>query len=226
MIGYSLGGGIAADFTSHFPTLVSSLVLIAPSGLIRPHHIGRSSRIIYSQGIIPESLLNFFVRRRLKTPLYPTKNPAIEEKKAGPEASVAAELPNLESSPAVTLSKKHPKVTIERAVSFQVDNHKGFVQAFMSSIRHGPIREQHKQWQRIGERLSQQDANGRNISPELGLEPGKVLVILGINDPIIKKDELMEDAKVLLHGHEAPVTKGGDVVRHIANFWKLTAIPN
>jgi pimeloyl-ACP methyl ester carboxylesterase len=32
IIGYSLGGGIAASFTYHFPNLIKSLVLIAPSG--------------------------------------------------------------------------------------------------------------------------------------------------------------------------------------------------
>lgn len=230
IVGYSLGGGIATAFTSLFPGLVSSLVTIAPSGLLRPHHIARSSRIIYSEGIIPESVLNFFVRRRLKTPLYPNKPKADEEKQSVTD-SVAAETPNIESSPQTPLSKSHPDVTIESAVSWQVDHHNGFVPAFMSSIRHGPITEQHDDWRIIGRRLTQQAAAGTKGLSEQGLEHGKVLIITGTYDVIIKKDEIVQDATAALEGnvefkfvdagHDAPIAKSQDVVRAISEFWNL-----
>jgi pimeloyl-ACP methyl ester carboxylesterase len=230
IVGYSLGGGIATAFTSHFPSLVSSLVTIAPSGLLRPHHIARSSRLIYSEGIIPESILNFFVRRRLKTPLYPNKPKADEEKQSVTD-SVAAEMPNIESSPQTPLSKSHPDVTIESAVSWQVDNHNGFVPAFMSSIRNGPITEQHDDWRIIGRRLTQQAAAGTKGPYEQGLEHGKVLIITGTEDVIIKKDEIVQDATAALEGnvafkfidagHDAPIAKSQDVVRAISEFWNL-----
>jgi pimeloyl-ACP methyl ester carboxylesterase len=230
IIGYSLGGGIATAFTSHFPELVSSLVTIAPAGLLRPHHIGRSSRLIYSEGVIPESVLNFFVRRRLKTPLYPTK-PKPGQEKPGLTDSVAAEMPNLESSAPLPLSKSHPDITIESAVSWQVDNHEGFVPAFMSSIRHGPITEQHDDWRVIGRRLTQQAAASADGSTDQGLEHGKVLIITGNDDVIIKKDEIVPDATAALEGnvvfsfidagHEAPIVKSQDVVRSISEFWNL-----
>ena len=35
LIHYSLGGGIAADFTRYFPEMVKSVVLLAPSALVR-----------------------------------------------------------------------------------------------------------------------------------------------------------------------------------------------
>ena len=230
IVGYSLGGGIATAFTSHFPNLVSSLVTIAPSGLLRPHHIGRSSRLIYSEGIVPESVLNFFVRRRLKTPLYPTK-PKPEKEKPSIIDTVDAEIPNHESSASAPLSKSHPDITIEGAVSWQVDHHDGFVPAFMSSIRHGPITEQHDDWRIIGRRLTQQAAGGANSPPGQGLEHGKVLIITGNDDVIIKKDEIVPDATAALEGnvvfkfidagHEAPIVKSQDVVRAISEFWNL-----
>ncbi|KAI7626057.1 hypothetical protein KC319_g17603, partial [Hortaea werneckii] len=43
LVGYSLGGGIGASFASYFPELVEGLVLIAPSGLLRPKHISAKS---------------------------------------------------------------------------------------------------------------------------------------------------------------------------------------
>ena len=230
IIGYSLGGGIATAFTSHFPELVSSLVTIAPSGLLRPHHISPSSRLIYSEGIIPEFVLDFFVRRRLRTPLYPTK-PKPEAEKPGITDSITAEMPNLESSAPVPLSKSHPHVTIEKAVRWQVDNHEGFVPAFMSSIRHGPITEQHDDWRVIGHRLTQQAAAGVDGAPDKGLQHGKVLIITGKDDVIIKKDEIVADAMAALEGnvvfsfidagHDAPIAKTQDVVRSISEFWNL-----
>jgi len=56
-IGYSLGGGILLD-CSYFPKMIKSLVLLAPSGLIRPKHMGQGS-ILYSTGIFPEGLLRW-----------------------------------------------------------------------------------------------------------------------------------------------------------------------
>jgi pimeloyl-ACP methyl ester carboxylesterase len=230
IVGYSLGGGIATAFTSHFPSLVSSLVTIAPSGLLRPHHIARSSRLIYSEGIVPESVLDFFVRRRLRTPLYPTKPKADDEKPSATD-SVTAELPSPESSVPLPLSKSHPDITIEEAVSWQVDHHDGFIPAFMSSIRHGPITEQHNDWRILGRRLTEQAAAGTTGTHNQGLENGKVLIITGKDDVIIKKDELVADATAALEGnvvfrfidagHEAPIIKGQDVVRCIAEFWNL-----
>jgi pimeloyl-ACP methyl ester carboxylesterase len=229
LIGYSLGGGISVGFTSHFPSLVNSLVLIAPAGLIRMHNISRGNRLIYSEGVIPEFILSAAVKRRLKTPLYPTKVPKLDESKTGAAEAAAAELPPTESSPKVPLSRSRPNITIEKCAVFQVDHHKGFVPAFISSIRFGPITGQHKYWKRIGQRLTQQKGKAWNEEFTDGLEKGKVLIVTGNNDPIIKKKELIEDATSVFEGnvvfrfieagHEAPVLKGDEVVRHILQFW-------
>jgi len=223
IIGYSLGGGIAAAFTSYFPDLVSSLVLIAPSGLLRPHHISRKSRILYqySDGIVPESILNNAVRRRLKSPIAPTQNQPTTEKTT--EQTVIQAEVSMESNSQAPLSKVHPDITIQAAVAHQLDHHEGFVGAFMSSIRHGPIQNQHEYWRRIGQRLS--DRNRRSNQ-----KPEKVLIIGGEHDAIIIMDELKEDAAEVLQdnvqfqfinaGHELPITKGEDIVKCIWDFWQ------
>ena len=244
LIGYSLGAGISAAFASHFPYLLDSLTLIAPAGLIRPHNLGRTNRLLYSTGIIPEPILHRAVKRRLKTPLFVRKEPPAAEDSSASEIdardAVKSEIINLESNDNVVLSKEHPNITIENAVSHQVDHHNGFVTAFMSSIRHGPITEQHEDWRRIGRGLAEQNQNAGSAdsSNSEGLgegrgnnwKNGKVLIIVGQHDPIIKTDELVEDATEVLGegnvefryidaGHEAPIKHGDVVVEYLLEFW-------
>jgi pimeloyl-ACP methyl ester carboxylesterase len=81
LLGYSLGGGIAACFASYFPAMVRSLVLIAPSGIIRPQHMSSRNRFLYSMGLVPEAVVNWIVTRRLKAgPMYKDENQALDEK--------------------------------------------------------------------------------------------------------------------------------------------------
>jgi pimeloyl-ACP methyl ester carboxylesterase len=219
MVGYSLGGGISAGFTSYFPNLVKSLVLLAPSGLIRARHFSKTSRFLYSEGVVPEPLLLRLVKRRLKTPLYPPKKQPANEK-VGAADAVQAEA-KIESNSQAPLSKTHPGVTIEKAVVHQVDYHDAFVSAFMSSIRYGPIQSQHTLWQRIGKRMSQNNTDNRGKS--------KVLIVTGDHDPIIDKNELQEDAPAVFDGnvefsiigaaHDLPIVKSVDVVETIWKFW-------
>jgi pimeloyl-ACP methyl ester carboxylesterase len=87
LVGYSLGGGISAAFTSHFSNLVKSLVLIAPSGILRPEHISIRSKLLYSTGVFPESLLRWLVKKRLQG--GPMKR---AENKAAPTRIFGAEI--------------------------------------------------------------------------------------------------------------------------------------
>lgn len=218
LVGYSLGGGISAAFTSYFPDLVNSLTLIAPAGLIRDHHISKTSRIIYSEGVIPEFILDRIVRKRLQKPLYPPKKVQSSNDEKGASDAVRAEV-DIGGDQGIVLSKSHPDITIETAVNHQILNHHGFVQAFMSSIRYGPIRSEHDIWRRIGKRLT--DRNARAATKE------KVLIILGERDPIIVLEEIKEDAsevldgnvdfRVLSAGHEAPIAQAEEVASLIWN---------
>jgi len=47
LAGFSMGGDIAVAFISYFPRLVSSLILLALSGLVRKGHIDTRSRGLY-----------------------------------------------------------------------------------------------------------------------------------------------------------------------------------
>ncbi|KIW26243.1 uncharacterized protein PV07_09356 [Cladophialophora immunda] len=224
LIGYSLGGGIAITFASYFPNLIDSLILFAPAGILRPYHISRTSHIIYSEGLIPESLLQSLVRKRLRRPMAtPLKKPVDKDNMVDATEAVAAEV-NLESNSQAVLSKIRPHVTVEKTVIYQLDNYPGFVAAFMSSIRYGPVRHQHDRWRIFGEHLAR-------INEEKGTQK-KVLVVLGANDPIIIQREVEEDATEVLSGnvefavfeagHEVPVTKGDQIVARILDFWQRT----
>lgn len=232
LVGYSLGGGVAASFTSYFPNLVSSLILLAPAGLIRESQISFKSRLLYSPSIIPDSLIRFLVDRRLRAgPLSTTPpSPRSDDQKLDVETVVNAEVPRKEAVPGlVTLSTTHPNVTIWGSVGFQLQHHPGFVRAFISSIRHAPVFGQYETWSKIGQRLSEQ----RELSPSKqqteGLHSGKVLIIYGKHDTTILADHLVEDASLHLKGnvefrsldagHEFPVNNSDEVATFISDFW-------
>ena len=100
----------------------------------------------------------------------------------------------------------------------------------MSSIRFGPISNQHEEWRRIGQRLCAQNATTMDSVEEEGMQNGKVLIICGKDDPIIIKEELLDDATEVLGennirfetcdaGHELPITRSEELVGYIWDFW-------
>jgi len=123
-------------------------------------------------------------------------------------------------------------VTVKDAVAWQVSSHHGFPKSFISSVRYGPIAGQHADWRRIGARLSAQNAASDASATEagkMGLQGGKVLIVCGKSDPVIDYRELVEDATEALEGnvrvetceagHEVPITRSGEVVEYIWDFW-------
>ncbi|KAH7402675.1 Alpha/Beta hydrolase protein [Pyrenochaeta sp. MPI-SDFR-AT-0127] len=216
IIGYSLGGAIAADFTSYFPYLVRGLVLVAPGGLIRTTHVSWKSKILYqSGGWLPEWVVRKMVARRLWT--GPPANKSIEPE---PDMVENAETTTTSSTGnAVYLSSNHtllpgnPHSTVSAVVDWQITHHKGFVPAFISSIRHAPVHNQHHRWRVIKE----------NIDQGMG-ELSEVWLVLGETDPIIVAQELMEDVRGVLGkenvkikivkgaGHEVAIERADDIV--------------
>ncbi|QDS68614.1 hypothetical protein FKW77_001286 [Venturia effusa] len=232
IVGYSLGGGISTSFTSAFPTLVASLVIIAPSGILREHHIAWQSKILFStEGFLPESLIHWLVKRRM------AEGPPTPDKKHDSSATdaVKAETGNAHANPLkkadAPLFPHLPTVTIGGAVQWQIQNHAGFLPAFISAIRHAPITAQHPYWRKIGERLTAQKVNSADAQAmNNGLWRSKVLMILGSTDPIIIKQETEEDAEACLGkgnvetvvieaGHEVPMSKAKEVTKAILRFW-------
>ncbi|KAJ5467478.1 Alpha/beta hydrolase fold-1 [Penicillium sp. IBT 31633x] len=223
LVGYSLGGGIAAAFASYFPQLSSSVVLLAPSGLIRDSQISFESRLLYSKGLMPENILGYLVSRRLKA--GPLVTPKLNSHKLDASAALTEELPSQSAAETQILSRKYPNINVPSAVAWQVNNHTGFVHAFMSSMRYGPIlrERQWNAWKRLGEYLSAQ--NSVSSSEAARSSDNKVHILCGNNDSIIVKSELVPDATAALGGnavfkfyeagHEFPSTMYEEVASYI-----------
>ena len=234
LIGYSLGGGIAASFTAHFPGLVSSLILITPSGLLRPNRVSLRTKVLYSQGILPEPVLTFLVRRRLQGLFEPpqwSQSFNLESKSVEP---VETEMPEHELNSADMLPKKHPELALADIIYFQIQYHQAFVQAYISSMRHGPIMKEHAIWNCIGKRLSTQKTPEEKTSPNNGLTHGKVLIICANQDTSIIGSDLVADATDVFEGnvqfrhldagHLVPISKSREVVAAIWEFWTGLAV--
>ncbi|KAJ5095890.1 hypothetical protein NUU61_005246 [Penicillium alfredii] len=223
LVGYSLGGGIAAGFASFFPQLLSSLVLLAPAGLVRDSQISFQSRLLYSRGLMPERLLGYLVGRRLRA--GPLVGPKPKSEKLNAADALTEELPTQSAANVQILSRAYPHINVPSAVAWQVNNHAGFVHAFMSSMRHGPIlgQRQWNTWARLGTYLTQSSVSGN--PGEKRLSGDKVHILGGSNDAIIIKDELIVDATAALGGnaafkfydagHEFPSTKYEEVASYI-----------
>ncbi|RYO77799.1 hypothetical protein DL766_001303 [Monosporascus sp. MC13-8B] len=229
LVGYSLGGGIAANFAATFPHMVQTLILLAPSGVIRPENIGRASRLIFTSGIIPERLLGRLTKWRLKQPIdkavskkrKPSSVGVLEKSVEGEgkesfidAAEQEAVDPN-EEGPAA-LEPTPFERTVESVVHWTLDHHEGFVPAFMSTIRFAPLMDQHGCWRQLAAR-----------------KPGTTAVLLGRHDQLIQKDDYVEDALPLLGGednvfwrvvpgaHNFPFTNGPEALECIYEFWGM-----
>ena len=230
LIGYSLGGAIVATFTAYFPSLISSLVLLAPGGLIRKERHTLTNKLLYNTGLLPETTLERIIKSRLKAGDTPTKATPPKEG-VTPAEPVMGEVPNEKPTKAPELSRARPGITVAKVIGWQFDNHPGFVKSFISSIRYGPVSEEHCHWRRLGERLAAQNASTEEKYAEQGLKNGKVLIIGGSKDSLIVKDELIDDATGVLGannvkfefldaGHELPITKSREIVHYILDFWR------
>lgn len=231
LIGYSLGGALAADFASHTSLLpqIRGLVLIAPGGLIRTSHITWKSKFLYSNALLPEWLVHRLVARRLWT--GPVANRSIEpeadvseevEEKANGEEKGGLRTHAVYASSHLCLLPENPQSTVGNVVDWQIQHHAGFVPAFISSIRHAPIHAQQQRWRILGERLSKGEA---------GMQ--KVDIVLGEHDAIIVADELTQDATAVLGkdginvdvvqgaGHEVPMERPEAVVSVVGRILGL-----
>jgi pimeloyl-ACP methyl ester carboxylesterase len=283
IIGYSLGGAIAADFTSYFPYHVRGLILVAPGGLIRKKNITFKSKLLYQSNWLPEWMVHRMVANRLWTGKNKAKAPE-PEPEPEPEAIENAETTTTttkpvsddtrsvrsgksgktgkskfswseatkrhkkrrESSPGSrpnaiaevepaaeeeehdeetvflssnkALLRGNPQSTVSAVVDWQVLHHKGFVPAFVSSIRHAPVHEQQHRWSIIKDNI------------EAGRGPlREVWLVLGETDPIIIKEELVEDATAALGeenirvrvvegaGHEIAVERADEIVQVVGS---------
>ncbi|KAF2681273.1 alpha/beta-hydrolase [Lentithecium fluviatile CBS 122367] len=219
LVGYSLGGAIAADFTSYFPHLIEGLVLVACGGLIRTNHITWKSKLLYStSGLLPEWLIERLVAKRLWSgpevartiepePDMEAENLNDDEAKGGLRSHAVY------TSSRLCLLSGNSHSTVSNVVDWQILHHKGFVPAFISSIRYAPIHNQHHRWRIIAQDIQ----NGVGRLKEVRL-------VLGETDPIIIADELVEDVGKIFReqdvkvkivpdaGHEVPIDRAEEIV--------------
>ena len=236
MIGYSMGGGISATFTSYFPQLVESLVLIAPGGLLRPSRISRSSKLLYGN-LLPGFVVSYFVGRRLRG--SSGAHPAVggKAKPTAPANVAESEVPghpvNAKDSDAAMFPDR-PKMSVAKTVAWETDAHPGFLPSFISSIKYAPVSHEYERWRLIGSRCSARRASAEpdKIS---GLDENKVLIIFGAQDPVIVADETEEDATaalgkenvkvVRLEGaHDVPVVNSRGCADNIVEFWNNSPV--
>lgn len=217
LIGYSFGGGLAANFTSWFPHLVRSLVLVAPSGLLnKQSDTNWRAQLLYSRSWLAEKLLHYIYRRRLEP-----KYAATEDGRDGDGKRTGDPWDDAIISPA------RPNVTVASITSWHLRYHEGFVPAIISTLRCGPIYERYDEWKKLGSMLS-----ARRENPHLpGLIGGKVLLVFGSSDLIIQEEKLIPvvesilggdayQAEVLEAGHEVGITKGAEVADVAIKFWE------
>lgn len=225
LIGYSLGGGIAANFAATFPHMVETLVLLAPAGVIRPENIGRMSRLVFKSGIVPERLLAWLTKKRLRTPI----DRSVSKKKAKSPPSKPAQLtPNGDEQEdyidvaVQEVTQDEPdtpptpfELDVIAYVTWSIDHNPSFVPAMMSTIRHAPLMDQHESWA---------------LLPKVRA-PGSTAVLLGRHDKLVQLDDYEEDALPLLGGkenvfwrvvpgaHNFPFTHAEGALEALYEFW-------
>ncbi|KXJ85994.1 Alpha/Beta hydrolase protein [Microdochium bolleyi] len=284
LVGYSLGGCLCVAFAAQFPHILRSLSLVATSGLIRQHHIGRASRLLYESGWLPERLVREMVRRRIRPASAPAPAPGdaaselrtagarAGEKNNGVDSGASAKSDGLEAlmlgeatqtdpssaraqeghareqrgktpMPAdntrksqhsdasggaafdsASLSRHRPDVTVSSVVRWQVDQHEGFIGAFLGTIRAAPIYAPSgdADWTALRGILSsslasasasasgeedegvvvvREDGEGGREGGRKGLAAkGKILIVLGGKDSVIDCEETVADATAILNG--------------------------
>lgn len=219
ILGYSLGGAIAVNFTSYFPNLVKGLILIAPGGLIRPSHITWRSKCLYQSSWMPEWIVKKMVASRLWTGTRPDDSiqslpDTVEHAETTTTSKKESNSSAVYLSSNTTLLPGNPNSTVSAVVDWQIRHHPGFVPAFISTIRHGPVHHQHARWALIKENMDKK----KSLFSEVWL-------VLGETDPIIVWDEVTEDVKSVLGdehvkiktvegaGHELAIEKADSIVR-------------
>jgi pimeloyl-ACP methyl ester carboxylesterase len=227
IVGYSLGGGVAADWASWFPERVDSLVLVAPAGLLRRSRVAWWSKMVYG-GFLPRGMVERMVKKSLVGGSQQQQQP--EETRVGIVKSAEAEAPASADEKGGGLFPGRPAFSVATSVAWQADAHPGFVSSFISSIQNSPISGQQPRWQIIASRLDEQRSNPYDtVAAKQGLREGKMLILLGDEDSVIVADEVSEDAKeamgeanvqieVLAGGHDLPIAGVESCAKAIGDF--------
>ncbi|RDL31025.1 putative Alpha hydrolase [Venustampulla echinocandica] len=217
IIGFSLGGSIAVAFAAYHATMVRSMTLVCPGGLIRTSHISTRNRFLYSSSrIIPEWL-------RLK--LF---RDSLEPRNGAPCADVPEEYDEVDwNFDEVPIAVDRPDISIGDVIRWQLAANAGFVHSYLSTLRSALVYRRHDTtWKVLADEL----AYRRAMDAPPGLGGGKVCLIVAQKDAIVVGDECEQDAMeilgmeavetyVLSGGHEIAISRGKDVALMAIEFW-------
>ncbi|KJZ79035.1 hypothetical protein HIM_01808 [Hirsutella minnesotensis 3608] len=257
LIGYSLGGALALAFANSFPHLVTSLVMLAPAGLIRLDARSTAARVLFSASAVPDRLAASLASFRLRSPIAMSSPSAPPQQRGS-----AGDVDPLDKtmSPRTSLSKKafvavaaaeaefasvyrghfRPdekngigigsgadkdrrraiallEDRVSENVSWMIDNHAGFIPAFLSCIRSAPLTDQHDSWRRIARRPA-----------------GSTAVLLAEFDDLIDAQLYTRHGLALAGGsghvvwrvlpgnHDFVMTHSDHIIRELDKLWAMT----
>ncbi|KAF7958838.1 hypothetical protein EAE96_002369 [Botrytis aclada] len=264
ILGFSMGGGVAVDFAVAFPKMVKDVILLAPGGLIREEHFGWKGKMM-RRWWFPDGLWGWILRRRVSgayngvpnPPFSPPTPPQIsdpqaDDKQCESQAQVDSELTTAvpASSTATSsdtrlsfddtpISSLLPHITVGQVMRWQTRQHRGYANAFASSIMYASISGRKETYKRLW------GSWGRSESQEKSEDNKreKILIVVGEHDDVIVAEELEEDLKMVVGerfgarddgsdvfnekivwkviknaGHEFPITRGEEVASFIGQF--------
>lgn len=216
LVGFSLGGALAASFAAYSPRTLRSLTLVCPGGLIRPSHLSLRGRLLYSEGLLPRRLLRWLLRRRLE-----------------PERGPSADVPGKEADEGDVDFDSVGVVsgaTVGDVMRWQLRGNGGLPWAYWSTIRNAPVYGEHDGvWKRLAGVLAERRRGGRRAPPP-GMPGGRVCLILGDRDPVVVASEWVQDVAAVLGedaadvrivsgGHEIAISKGEEVAGIAVEAW-------
>lgn len=212
VVGYSLGGGVAVHLAAALPELVSSLVLLAPAGLVDPSSFGAAFRFLVTGGVVPDAVVAAVLRKRLRKPMAASTKRAPKPTTTETMATAEAIDGGAEAAPATKGTPLERRVLTY--VSWMVANHAGFMSAFISSARHAPLTDQHATFARLADRPAMSTA-----------------LLMARDDELIIYDDYERDALPLVGGrdhvywaglpggHDFVMTHTAEILRALDNFW-------
>ncbi|KAL8722837.1 MAG: hypothetical protein Q9225_000724 [Loekoesia sp. 1 TL-2023] len=199
------------SFAAYYPYLVNSIVLLAPSGILRTLPEDYKSPFFQFRRFVPSSYL-----RRLVAGIL-----GVNSSDAGRKDAASSD------------SKGVVSVDVAAITQWQFDHHHGFVHSFIDTIAHGPLMNQHTDWRRVCDIIKDKRTEGAPQGSASRLVNSKLLVIFGDDDKIVVGKDVVADLseisggsehvvfKYTSGGHGFPVPSSDDVVKHICQFLDL-----
>lgn len=224
-----MGGGITMSFASHFPSLINSLILLAPAGILRRMPDDYKAQYFRYSSLVPASYLRTLVGKIMGVDMKKTPH---SETKAKAAVLEEADL----HTPRTPKNSDTQTIDVPAAVQWQFDNHQGFVYSFIDSIAHGPLMHQQADWNKTCAIIKGDSSKVPKYIQSCKLFNSKILVIFGQSDGVVVGKEVSEDLSKMLDGsahveykmvpggHGFPVPSSDEVVKHISAFWKLREV--